>query len=130
VTVILTTHILEEAERCDRVGVLERGRLVAVGSPAELKARVGGDVVVVQSGAPEVLQEKIRERFGCEAALVDGMLRVERPRGHEFVRDVVEAFPGEILSITFGRPTLEDVFVHLTGRRLEADAVEAQGAAR
>jgi ABC-2 type transport system ATP-binding protein len=129
VTVILTTHILDEAERCDRVGVLERGRLVAVGSPGELKARVGGDVVVVQSGAPEALQQKIRERFGCEASLVDGTLRVEGPRGHEFVREVVEAFPGEIQSITFGRPTLEDVFVHLTGRRLEADAAGGREAA-
>jgi ABC-2 type transport system ATP-binding protein len=122
VTVLLTTHILDEAERCDRVGIMERGRLVALGSPEALKGRVGGDVVVIQSGAPEALQEKIRQRFGCEAALVDGALRAERPRGLEFVREVAEAFPGEIQSITFGRPTLEDVFVHLTGRRLEAGA--------
>ena len=119
---LLTTHILDEAERCDRVGIMERGRLVALGSPEALKGRVGGDVVVIQSGAPEALQEKIRQRFGCEAALVDGALRAERPRGLEFVREVAEAFPGEIQSITFGRPTLEDVFVHLTGRRLEAGA--------
>jgi ABC-2 type transport system ATP-binding protein len=130
VTVVLTTHILDEAERCDRVAIMDRGELVAVGSPQELKSKVGGDVVVVQCGGPEALQQRIRERFGCEAVLVDGTLRVERPRGHEFVREVVEAFPGEIQSITFGRPTLEDVFVHLTGRRLEADAAEAQGAAR
>jgi ABC-2 type transport system ATP-binding protein len=122
VTVLLTTHILDEAERCDRVGIMERGRLVALGTPDALKGRVGGDVVVIQSAAPEALQQKIRQRFGCEAALVDGTLRTERPRGHEFVREVVEAFPGEIQSITFGRPTLEDVFVHLTGRRLEAGA--------
>ena len=121
VTVILTTHILDEAERCDRVGIMDRGNLVALGSPQELKSKVGGDVVVVQCRGPEALQERIRERFGCEPVLVDGTLRVERPRGHEFVREVVEAFPGDIQSITFGQPTLEDVFVHLTGRRLETD---------
>ena len=54
------------------------------------------------------------------ATLVDGMIRVERPRGHEFVRDVVEAFGSEIESVTFGKPTLEDVFVHLTGERFAA----------
>jgi len=56
-------------------------------------------------------------RPGLEAQIVDGTLRLERSRGHELVRDVVEAFPGEVRSVTFGRPTLEDVFVHVTGRR-------------
>lgn len=118
VTVLLTTHILDEAERCDRVGILHRGRLVALGNPGELKARLGGDVVVIQTANPPELQVKLRERFGCDPLLVDGVLRVERPRGHEFVREVVEAFPGEVQSVTSGRPTLEDVFVHLTGQRL------------
>ncbi len=117
-TVVLTTHILDEAERCDRVGILHQGRLVALGSPDELKGKLGGDVVVIHSGDPQGLRERIRERFGCEPVLVDGSLRVERPRGHEFVREVVDAFPGEVKSVTYGKPTLEDVFVHLTGRRL------------
>jgi ABC-2 type transport system ATP-binding protein len=121
VTVLLTTHILDEAERCDRVGILHRGGLVALGTPAHLKARLGGDVVVIQAANPPELQGKLRQRFGCEAQLVDGVLRIERPRGHEFVREVVEAFPGEVQSVTFGRPTLEDVFVHLTGQRLWGD---------
>ncbi|MBI3077459.1 MAG: ATP-binding cassette domain-containing protein [Deltaproteobacteria bacterium] len=121
VTILLTTHILEEADRCDRVGILHQGRLVATGTPEELKGRVGGDVVVIRSRAPEGLRGKLRERFGCEPVLVEGTLRVERPRGHEFVREVVEAFPGEVESVTFGRPTLEDVFIHLTGRRLGSE---------
>jgi len=123
VTVLLTTHILDEAERCDRVGILHRGRLVALGTPAQLKARLGGDVVVVQAVNPPELQGKVRERFGCEPLLVDGLLRVERSRGHEFVRELVEAFPGEVQSVTFGRPTLEDVFVSLTGQRLRGEGV-------
>jgi ABC-2 type transport system ATP-binding protein len=123
VTVVLTTHILDEAERCDRVGILDRGRLVALGTPEELKARLGGDVVVVHSHNAEGLQAKLRERFGCDPSLVDGSLRLERPRGHEFVRELVEAFPGEVESVTFGKPTLEDVFIHLTGRRLWGQGV-------
>ena len=117
VTVVLTTHYMEEAERADRVAVLHEGSLVALGTPDALKRSVGGDVVVIEAEAPQVLREKVRERFGLEAQVVDGTLRVERSRGHELVRDVVEAFPGEVRSVTFGRPTLEDVFVHLTGRR-------------
>ncbi len=129
VTVVLTTHILDEAERCDRVGILHQGKLVALGTPDDLKSRLGGDVVVIHPASPEGLREKIRERFGCEPVLVDGSLRVERPRGHEFVGEVVEAFPGEVKSATFGRPTLEDVFVHLTGRRLWGEEVNGGGVA-
>lgn len=129
VTVVLTTHILDEAERCDRVGILHQGKLVALGTPDDLKARLGGDVVVVQSVNPQGLQVKMRERFGCDPVLVDGSLRVERPRGHEFVREVVDAFPGEVQSVTFGKPTLEDVFIHLTGRRLWGEEANGGGAA-
>jgi ABC-2 type transport system ATP-binding protein len=117
VTVVLTTHYMEEAERADRVAVLHEGSLVALGTPDELKRSVGGDVVVIDAEAPRDLRDKVRARFGLEAQLVDGTLRVERSRGHELVRDVVEAFPGEVRSVTFGRPTLEDVFIHVTGRR-------------
>lgn len=114
VTILLTTHFMEDAERCDRVGILHEGRLVAAGTPEALKQSIGGDIVVVRSPKPQWLQAQLRERFGCEPALVDGTLRVERRRGHEFIRDVVEAFPAEITSATFGKPTLEDVFIHLT----------------
>ncbi len=117
VTIVLTTHYMEEAERCDRIGVLDQGRLVALAQPAELKQRVGGDVMVINSAVPKALAQKIAQRLGVRAALVDGTLRIERPRGHELVGRLVEEFGAEIESITFGRPTLEDVFVHLTGHR-------------
>jgi len=114
VTILLTTHFMEDAERCDRVGILHDGRLVAIGTPQALKETIGGDIVVLQSPDPHGLQKKLRERFACEPALVDGMLRLEQPRGHEFIRDAVEAFPCEITAASFGKPTLEDVFIHLT----------------
>jgi len=124
VTIALTTHFMDEAERCDRVGILDRGRLVAIGTPAALKVTVGGDVVVVHAHRPEALRPRIQQRFDCEAVLVDGTVRIERPSGHEFVREVVEAFPGEIHSITCGQPTLEDVFVHRTGHRFHGERDE------
>jgi ABC-2 type transport system ATP-binding protein len=118
-TIVITTHYLEEAERCDRIAVLDQGRLVATAPPVELKSKVGGDVVVIKADDPEALQHKLEQRLRVKSALVDGTLRVERPRGHEFVHDVVEAFGAEIESVTFGKPTLEDVFVHLTGKRFQ-----------
>jgi ABC-2 type transport system ATP-binding protein len=122
VTVVLTTHYMEEAERCDHIAILHQGRLIRAGAPAALKGEVGGDVVVMQAPSPEALRAKIRERFHCDATLVDGSVRVERPRGHEFVRDVVEAFPADVSFVTYGKPTLEDVFIHLTGHRFWADS--------
>ncbi len=106
VSVLLTTHILEEAEHCDRVGILHQGHLVAVGTPDELK-----------TPDPAGLQSQIRERFGCEPVIVDGRVRVEMAHGHTFVRDVVEAFAPVIQAVTFSKPTLEDVFIKLTGHR-------------
>ncbi len=117
VTVVLTTHHMEEAERCDRIGLLSQGRLVASAAPAELKAQVGGDVVVIHPRAPELLQRKLLQKLRLRSQLVDGTLRIERPRGHEIMREVVEAFGDEIDSVSFGKPTLEDVFVHLTGHQ-------------
>jgi ABC-2 type transport system ATP-binding protein len=127
-TIVLTTHYMEEAERCDRVAILHQGRLVQVGTPAELKAAVGGDVVVIQSPNPQDLQAKIEDRFGCHPQLVDGALRIETPRGHELVRDAVDAFPTEVSMVTYGKPTLEDVFIHLTGHRFWSEATEQEAA--
>jgi ABC-2 type transport system ATP-binding protein len=118
ITVVLTTHDMEEAERCERVAILDRGRLVGLGPPEALRARVGGDVLVVQTDAPDVLREQVRARFGLEGRLVDGTLRLERARGHELVRDLIDAFPDAIRAVSYGKPTLDDVFVQLTGHRL------------
>ena len=120
VTIVLTTHYMEEAERCDRLGILHEGKLVALAPPSELKSRVGGDVVVISAKNAEALRQQLQLRMRTQTALVDGTLRIERPRGHEFVRDVVEVFGEQVESITFGKPTLEDVFVHLTGHRFYA----------
>jgi ABC-2 type transport system ATP-binding protein len=129
VTVVLTTHYLEEAERCDRIAILDGGRMVAMAPPGELKASVGGDVLVVHAAAPEQLQRKMLQRLKLKSQIVDGTIRIERPRAHEIVREVMDGFSEEIESISLGKPTLEDVFVHLTGHRFLTEpqpAVTAQ----
>ncbi|MEK7757241.1 MAG: ABC transporter ATP-binding protein [Planctomycetota bacterium] len=118
VTSLLTTHLMDDADRCDRVGILDRGKLVALGTPSDLKAMIGGDVLTIHSGNPASLASRANERFVCKAEVVDGAVRIEGERGQEFVPQLIEAFPGEIDGVTVGKPTLDDVFLRHTGRRL------------
>jgi ABC-2 type transport system ATP-binding protein len=117
VTVLVTTHLMEEAERCDRLGILSQGKLVALDTPEALKSKIGGDVISVATQQPETLRDGIQARFGGNPIVLNGSVRIERERGHEFVARLVEAFPGQIEEISLGKPTLEDVFVHQTGHR-------------
>ncbi len=119
VTILLTTHILEEADRCDRLVLLHQGSIVAHGSPAELRSRIGGDVVVLEAGDTGALAAGIEQRFGMKPNVMDGQVRVEMQNGHRFIAEVVEAFPGSIESVGLHKPTLEDVFVRETGAGIE-----------
>ena len=119
VTILLTTHILEEADRCDRLVLLHQGKIVAAGSPAELRARIGGDVVVLDTEDSATLAAGIEQRFGLRPAILEGKVRVEIQNGHRFLAEVVEAFPGAIQSVGLHKPTLEDVFVHQTGAAID-----------
>ena len=117
VSVIVTTHLMEEAERCDRLAILNEGSLVALGTPEALTREIGGDVILLEARDPQTLAEHIRNKFHIDATVMDNRVRIEIENGHRFVPDVVEAFPGEIQSLSVSKPTLEDVFIHRTGHR-------------
>ncbi len=122
VTILLTTHILDEADRCDRLALLHQGHVVAEGTPAQLRSRIGGDVVVLNASGTEgaaALGRQIETRFGLKPSVMDGVLRVEIANGHRFITEVVEAFPGAIDSVALHKPTLEDVVVRETGASIE-----------
>jgi ABC-2 type transport system ATP-binding protein len=121
VTVIVTTHLMEEAERCDRLAILNEGKVVALGTPDDLKHEIGGDVILLDAKNPESLADRIRARFHLDAQVLHAQVRIERENGHRFITDVVEAFPGEIEAISVSKPTLEDVFIHRTGHRFWTD---------
>ena len=125
VTVLVTTHLMEEAERCDRLAILNDGKLVGLGTPSKLKAEIGGDVVTLEAADPAdaaALAEKISLRFALKATALGGKVRLEIANGHRFVTDVVEAFAGEINGVSVSKPSLEDVFISRTGHRFWADA--------
>ncbi len=123
VTVIVTTHLMEEAERCDRLAILNEGKLVALGTPLELKHEIGGDVIWIEaSHNAQRLAERVTARFHVSATALGNedrgsRIRVERENGHRFIAELAEAFPGEIQSMSVSKPTLEDVFIHRTGHR-------------
>jgi ABC-2 type transport system ATP-binding protein len=123
-TVLYTTHLTQEADAADRVGLLDRGRLQAFDAPAALTASIGGDVVTVRTAQPERLAGEIRASLSQPARAVDGAVVFEHPRGAEIVARLAEAFPGRLESISVSRPTLEDVFLRRTGHAMAAGPEE------
>ena len=128
ITIIVTSHILEEAEHCDRLAILDKGNLVALGTPDGLKKKVGGEIISIDTNAPEELQTLLKKKFKLTSTIVDGALRVEKGKAHQFVPKIIEAFPGKVNAVAVGLPTLEDVFIHETGHKMHPiDSDEAEG---
>ncbi len=127
VTILLTTHLMEEAEKCDRLILLHQGQVVVRGTPSELKSRIGGDVITIETTAPAELIEKIKHKFGGIALNLDGVVRIEKENGHQFIPQLVEALPKLIQSIKVGKPTLEDVFARETGHSFWNSIKEVKG---
>ncbi len=121
VTILLTTHLLEEADKCDRLAILDRGSIVATGTPTELKSRIGGDVVSLTGADPDDIAARLAGEMGIEARIVDGAVRFEQDQGAEAVARVLHALPKSVDSVTVSKPTLEDVFIAATGRGFGED---------
>jgi len=119
ITVLVTTHLMDEADRCNRLTIMAAGQLVACDTPAAMKDAIGGDIITIRSSQPSAVQAKLRSTLGVELKDVDGVLRLEQRSGHEFVPRAIEAAPGLVESISVGKPTLEDVFVRLTGKQFK-----------
>jgi ABC-2 type transport system ATP-binding protein len=127
VSVLVTTHLMEEAERCDRLAIMNEGNRVALGTPAELKSEIGGDVVLLDAAHDAgLLAERIRARFLVETTVLDNQVRMEHKSAHRFVTEVVEAFPGEIEALSVSKPALEDVFIRRTGHKFWSEATNEE----
>lgn len=125
-TLLVATHLLEEAETCDEIGILDGGRLVVQGRPDDLKARVGQETLWLESSDPARLSEAISARFGLETRVVGRSVQVAHGQAHSLLPALYEAFQDDITSATLRRPTLEDVFLLHTGAQL-AGPVTAPG---
>jgi ABC-2 type transport system ATP-binding protein len=129
VTIFVTTHLMEEAEHCDRLAILNEGKLVALGTPSALKSEIGGDVVLFETASEDAAKSlalRIAGRFHVDPSVLGATVRLEREEGHRFITAVIEAFPGEIDGVSVSKPSLEDVFIQRTGHRFWTDKVPVE----
>ena len=126
-TIVLTTHLLEEAEKADRLALLDRGRLVALDTPAALRASLGGDAVTIRTLDLESFAARLRQRWQVDARVVDGCVRFESNEAARWIGRILAEYPTVVESMTLGKPTLEDVFVARTGRRFWQDRGAGEG---
>jgi len=124
VTVVLTTHLLEEADKADRLGILASGSLVALDTPDNLRSAVGGETISIETESARELATELQQRWSLAARVVDNTVRLELPDARQWVARIMEAFSEQVASITLGKPTLEDVFIARTGHRFWQDDKE------
>lgn len=120
-TLLLATHLMDEAERCDRVGILSDGALVADGAPDALKAELGDETLWLETDDPTALRDRIDAQFGVPTRIVGSMVQVAPPDPPAFFSSLYKALGDRIRSATLRTPTLEDVFMVHAGAVLETD---------
>jgi ABC-2 type transport system ATP-binding protein len=124
-TIFLTTHYLDEAENCDRISIIDDGRIVALDTPDKLKDSMGGDVITLKAADNEAAAKELKEKFSLSPVLKDGNIDFHVPQGEVFLPKLMQNFQTPLISISLRRPTLDDVFLKLTGRAIREE--EASG---
>lgn len=124
ITMFMTTHYMDEAEYCDRIAIVDHGQIVALDTPANLKSRVGGDVIRLKTNDNAVAAQQIQEHFSVEPRQEKDELIFEMQGGEELVPRIVETITPRIAAVSVRRPTLDDVFIKLTGREIREDEAD------
>jgi ABC-2 type transport system ATP-binding protein len=125
ITIFLTTHYMDEAEYCDRIAIMDQGRIIVLDTPAALKASVGKDRVQIQTDDDDAAIAALRERFGIEATIAEGAVTFGVPEGEHFVPRLFAELGQPILAVSVSRPSLDDVFMSYTGTTIR-DAESSQ----
>ena len=125
-TIFMTTHYMDEAEVCDRIGVIDHGSLVGLDTPAALKRSVGGDVVTLTTDDATAAAAEIHARYGMDAEIRDSTVSFTVEGGDRFLPEFVRGFDRPISAIALRHPTLDDVFLNLTGREIRDSELDAQ----
>jgi len=122
--IFMTTHYMDEAENCDRIAVIDYGQIIALDTPNKLKDGVGGDVITIKTEDNESAVSVLKTKYGFEPSIEDGAISFAVPRGEEFLPSFVTGFPQRLLSVGLRRPTLEDVFLKLTGHAIREESAD------
>ncbi len=127
VTIFMTTHYMEEAEVCNRIAIIDNGKIIAGGSPDELKKTVGGDVISLKTTDNERSKKEIKKLFDIDAEEKGGELYLTSNRGDACIPELIRGLADKVLSVKLQRPTLNDVFLKLTGKAIRDEEISGMG---
>jgi ABC-2 type transport system ATP-binding protein len=125
-TIFLTTHYMDEAENCDRISIIDQGRIVALDTPDKLKDALGGDVVTLKAQNNNAAVQELKEKYGLSPIIQNETITFSTPQGEKFLPKLIGSFQSPLLSIGVRRPTLDDVFIKLTGRAIRDEEAGAK----
>ncbi|HLQ38224.1 MAG TPA: ABC transporter ATP-binding protein [Planctomycetota bacterium] len=116
-TVLFTTHLMDEAAEADQLTLLDQGRVVAAGSPADLMRGVGGQVLELQAADAPALAQEVQAAFSVTPQVIDSVVRIQTERVYELVPALMAKFGARVQRLVLAHPSLEDVFINKTGKR-------------
>jgi ABC-2 type transport system ATP-binding protein len=118
ITIFLTTHYMDEAENCDRIAIIDHGKIVAIDTPENLKASVGKDRVQISTTNDQAAIKELKEAFNLDAAIHEGLVTFNVEEGEQFVPRLFAGLQQQIRSVSVARPSLDDVFMSYTGKTI------------
>lgn len=125
-SIFMTTHYMNEAEACDRIAIIDHGKIVALDTPEALKKSIGGDIITMRSNELRTLKDEIVSRYGVEIKEVEGTISIEVENGETFLPKLFNELHSSISSIELRKPTLDDVFLSITGRNIREEEASAK----
>ncbi|MFH1582763.1 MAG: ATP-binding cassette domain-containing protein [Candidatus Falkowbacteria bacterium] len=125
-TIFMTTHYLNEAEYCDRIAIIDQGKIVVLDTPANLKKMVGGDIITMAAVNLEKLKQEIENKFNLNVKNLDNRLKIEVTDGDKFLPKLFNELKEKIESVELRKPTLDDVFLNLTGKKIREEDASAK----
>lgn len=126
ITIFLTTHYMDEAEYADRIAIMDYGKIIALDSPKGLKSMIGGDIITLRTRDNKRAQAELQSRYRIKGNYDKEELAFEVPNGEEFIPAFIKEFSIDILNISLRHPTLDDVFLKLTGHQFRDEAVRSE----
>lgn len=130
ITMFMTTHYMDEAEYCDRIAIMDNGKIIALDTPVNLKKMIGGDVIVLKTDNNDQAMQEIKDKFNLEAKVQDGELMITKEGGEEFIPKLFRSLSAKVTSINIRQPTLNDVFLKLTGKEIRDEQASTRDKAK